>query len=138
MKTKSLNQKRGLIVRILIALLALVLIVNAGTWIAGASAKAKLMRENPTPGQLVDVGGFKMHVNCTGKGSPTVILVSGLDDFSIAWSRVQPEIAKSTRVCCMTAQAWVGARRVRLRARAKIWSRNCIPFWSKQTSRLPT
>jgi pimeloyl-ACP methyl ester carboxylesterase len=57
------------------------------------------MAQNPAPGQMVDAGGFKMHIHCTGEGSPTVILVSGLDDFSIMWSLVQPEIAKTTRVC---------------------------------------
>jgi pimeloyl-ACP methyl ester carboxylesterase len=47
----------------------------------------------------VDVNGHKTHLYCTGEGSPTVILAAGLDDFSIFWSQVQPEISKSTRVC---------------------------------------
>ena len=85
--------------RIVTGLLVLLLVFGALTCAAGGVAKSNLMRENPAPGQLVNVGGFKMHIHCTGEGSPTVILVSGLDDFSIAWSRVQPEIAKTTRVC---------------------------------------
>ena len=40
-----------------------------------------------------------MHIHCMGKGRPIVVLVGGLDDFSITWSLVQPEIAKTTRVC---------------------------------------
>ena len=51
------------------------------------------------PGQLVDVGGYKMHINCTGQGTPVVILDSGLGDSYISWSKVQPQIAKFTRVC---------------------------------------
>ena len=53
----------------------------------------------PPPGRLVDVGGHKMHLHCTGQGTPTVILESGLWDDSIVWHSVQPEIAKLTRVC---------------------------------------
>lgn len=66
---------------------------------AGAVAKTNLTRRYPPPGQLVDVGGYKMHIYCTGQGSPTVILASGLDDFSIFWRLVQPEVARTTRVC---------------------------------------
>ena len=56
-------------------------------------------RINPAPGQLVDVGGYRIHIYCVGGGSPTVILDSGLPDSSLSWYRVQPEIAKFTRVC---------------------------------------
>lgn len=51
------------------------------------------------PGQIVDVKGPKMHINCTGEGSPTVILESGLGGGSLDWSLVQPEVAKFGRVC---------------------------------------
>ena len=52
------------------------------------------------PGQLVDVGGYRLHINCTGTGSPTVVIVSGLGDWSTSWGgEVQPEVAKTTRVC---------------------------------------
>jgi pimeloyl-ACP methyl ester carboxylesterase len=40
-----------------------------------------------------------MHLDCLGKGSPTVILDSGLSDSSLSWYQVQPEVAKFTRVC---------------------------------------
>jgi pimeloyl-ACP methyl ester carboxylesterase len=53
----------------------------------------------PPPGQLVDVGGYRMHIVCMGAGSPTVVLNSGAGGFSAEWSLVQPELAKSTRVC---------------------------------------
>jgi pimeloyl-ACP methyl ester carboxylesterase len=51
------------------------------------------------PGKLVDVGGRKLHLYCTGKGSPSVILEAGAGSFSTDWGLVQPEIAKRTRVC---------------------------------------
>jgi pimeloyl-ACP methyl ester carboxylesterase len=50
--------------------------------------------------QLVDVGGGR-HISlyCSGTGSPTVILESGLGRGTQDWHLVQPVIAKSTRVC---------------------------------------
>jgi formylglycine-generating enzyme required for sulfatase activity len=51
------------------------------------------------PGRLVDVGGFRLNLYCTGSGSPTVVFDSGWGDWSPAWSKVQPEIAKWTRAC---------------------------------------
>jgi pimeloyl-ACP methyl ester carboxylesterase len=51
------------------------------------------------PGQLIDVGGYKMHINCMGQGSPTVILDAGLGDTYTTWRKAQPQIAQITRVC---------------------------------------
>ena len=56
----------------------------------------------PAPGRLVDVGGWKLHLNCTGEAhasQPTVILEAGLGDFSVEWSLVQPGVARFARVC---------------------------------------
>lgn len=56
----------------------------------------------PAPGQLVDIGGYRLHLYCTGEsknGSPTVILEQGLGGTSPAWAWIQPEVAKETRVC---------------------------------------
>ena len=54
----------------------------------------------PPPGRLVDVGGWRLHLNCTGEVSasqPTVILESGNGDFSVEWSLVQPGVARPSR-----------------------------------------
>jgi pimeloyl-ACP methyl ester carboxylesterase len=56
----------------------------------------------PPPGKLVDVGGWRLHLNCTGEArasQPTIILEPGLGDFSVEWSLVQPSVAKFARVC---------------------------------------
>jgi pimeloyl-ACP methyl ester carboxylesterase len=56
----------------------------------------------PPPGQLVDVGGWSLHLYCTGEAKssqPTVILEPGTGDFSVEWSLVQPKRAASVRVC---------------------------------------
>jgi hypothetical protein len=57
-------------------------------------------QEFPPPGKLVDIGGRRIHLDCRGIGSPTVIFESGLDMIgSLSWSAVHDEIAKSTRAC---------------------------------------
>jgi pimeloyl-ACP methyl ester carboxylesterase len=56
----------------------------------------------PPPGKLVDVGGWRLHLNCTGEArasQPTVILEAGVGDFSVEWSLVQLGVAKFARVC---------------------------------------
>jgi pimeloyl-ACP methyl ester carboxylesterase len=62
-------------------------------------AEARDAKAYPPPGQLVDVGGYRLHINCTGEGSPTVVIESGWGDSSAGWAWVQPEVAKITRVC---------------------------------------
>ena len=53
----------------------------------------------PPPGELVDVDGHSLHINCVGEGSPTVILESGSGATSVDWANIQPEVANTTRVC---------------------------------------
>ena len=56
-------------------------------------------RTHPHPGKLVDVGDHRLHVNCIGQGSPTVILESANGGMSAHWVRVQQQLAQTTRVC---------------------------------------
>jgi pimeloyl-ACP methyl ester carboxylesterase len=52
------------------------------------------------PGQLIDVGGHKLHISCTGSGSPTVVLEAGLGEPAAMMSGwVQPGVATATKVC---------------------------------------
>lgn len=53
----------------------------------------------PAPGRLIEVSGRKLHVHCTGSGSPTVVLEGGGGAFAIDWALVQSRVAESTRVC---------------------------------------
>jgi pimeloyl-ACP methyl ester carboxylesterase len=57
------------------------------------------LASTPPPGRLVDVGGHRLHLWCTGAGAPAVILDAGLGGSSAAWGFVQPEVARFTRVC---------------------------------------
>ena len=53
----------------------------------------------PMPGQLVDVGGHRLHLSCTGSGSPTVVLEPGAGAMSSSLGWITPAVARDTRVC---------------------------------------
>jgi pimeloyl-ACP methyl ester carboxylesterase len=82
----------------LFGLLVLLVTLAAGaTYQAIATARDRA--NYPPPGQMIDVGGYRLHLNCIGEGSPTVILEHMGDGSSAEWGWVQPELAKTTRVC---------------------------------------
>jgi pimeloyl-ACP methyl ester carboxylesterase len=53
----------------------------------------------PAPGRLVELGGHRLHLHCTGRGSPTVVVENGFDELSTDWARVQERVARTTRIC---------------------------------------
>jgi len=60
------------------------------------------------PGQAYDVGGRRLHLNCTGAGSPTVVLQNGLGETSAHWAWITRSVAAETRVCAYdrAGQGW--------------------------------
>ena len=62
-------------------------------------ATRKDLAATPPPGHLVDIGGYRLHLWCTGDGAPVVILDTGLGGSSAGWGFVQPQVARFTRVC---------------------------------------
>ena len=56
-------------------------------------------QQYPPPGQMVDIGGQRLHLYCLGTGNPTVILKAAAPGWSLYWSTVQPQLARTTRVC---------------------------------------
>jgi len=53
---------------------------------------------NP-PGKMVDLGGHRLHLNCSGHGSPTVVVENGQGDFSFDWFLVQKRVERFTQIC---------------------------------------
>jgi pimeloyl-ACP methyl ester carboxylesterase len=60
------------------------------------------------PGRAYDVGGRRLHLSCTGAGSPTVVLQNGLGETSAHWAWVTRAVAADTRVCAYdrAGQGW--------------------------------
>jgi len=64
-----------------------------------ASLSAQAILPAP-PGKLVDIdNGRRLHLLCTGQGSPTVVIEAGASSFAIDFTLVQRELEKSHRVC---------------------------------------
>ena len=85
--------------KLLIALLLLTIAaIGAGVYYEGKMEAKDAATYKPS-GKLVEAGGRKLHIVCTGAGSPTVIFeASGLSS-STEWDRVLPEVARSHRAC---------------------------------------
>ncbi|HSL29742.1 MAG TPA: alpha/beta hydrolase [Anaerolineales bacterium] len=64
----------------------------------GALAKSRLKKRFPLVGQMVDTGGYRLHMHVEGQGSPTVVLDAGAGGFGLAWELVRPAVASVTRV----------------------------------------
>jgi pimeloyl-ACP methyl ester carboxylesterase len=78
-----------------IAVLALASI-GGGYQTLGEAADAKAY---PMPGQLIAVGGHRLHLSCTGAGTPTVVLEPGAGEMSSSLGWIAPAVARDTRVC---------------------------------------
>ncbi len=85
--------------RILAGLCGLIVV----TAITGATYQWLATRQDlaatPPPGHLVDIGGYRLHLWCTGDGAPAVILDTGLGGSTPDWGFVQPAVARFTRLC---------------------------------------
>lgn len=83
--------------------LGLLICLTVGLIVLGtiyeSSSEAADKKAYTPPGKMVDVGGYSLHINCTGSGNPTVVIESGWGGSSSSWGWVQPEVAKTTRVC---------------------------------------
>lgn len=79
-------------------MVVLLLLVCAGAIYQAIEGHRDRQRFHPA-GRLVNVGGHRLHIYCTGEGSPTVILEAGGGNPWLAWYKVQPKVAEFTRVC---------------------------------------
>lgn len=82
-------------------ILLLVILIALGFLYETQARAADLSRVTPL-GQLVDVGGHRLHLVCTGEkqeGQPTVVLESGVGGWSMHWHTFQQEVAQLARVC---------------------------------------
>jgi len=86
--------------KVALGLLALLVLAVAVGAVWEQFARRAAARRFPAPGTLVDIGGRHIQLDCRGTGSPTVVLIHGLDTGGgLAWSAVHDSIARTTRTC---------------------------------------
>jgi pimeloyl-ACP methyl ester carboxylesterase len=83
---------------LVVPMIATLFVFAVGGAIATVSAATGLGASAQT-GRMFDVGGHRLYIECTGTGSPVVVLQSGLGESSSYWSRIAPAVAASTTVC---------------------------------------
>ncbi|PYY17919.1 MAG: hypothetical protein DMG60_10015 [Acidobacteria bacterium] len=84
---------------VIIILASAVVLLVVGGFLFQTIGLKRDERRFPAPGQLIDVGGYRLHLHALGAGSPSVILESGISASSLNWRTVQTEVAKFARVC---------------------------------------
>ncbi len=97
LRTCSHSRAREITERIVLSLLCLVVLILATS--SGINAVLLHRARAVMPGQLYMVDGHPIRLDCTGSGSPTLVLDSGLGYDGLVWGGVQPVLAQTTRVC---------------------------------------
>lgn len=59
-------------------------------------------------GKLIDIGTHRLHIHCTGEGSPTVVFDSGIGGFSLEWTKIQKNLTKNNLKVCSYDRAGYG------------------------------
>jgi pimeloyl-ACP methyl ester carboxylesterase len=98
-ESRRLNFLKRWVKRILWAFIGLLAALALGGAFYQIAAEHHDRQRFPQAGRSMDVGGFSLNINCTGQGSPAVILDSGLGVPAAGWNLVQPDVAKFARVC---------------------------------------
>ncbi len=97
LRSRSYPRWRKATEGVVLSLLTLAAVAVAGSSASNAFALYRF-RHSP-PGQRFLVDGHAMRIECSGSGSPTIVLDAGLGNDGLIWGRVQPALAKTTRVC---------------------------------------
>ena len=102
---KNLTSKRigclGWGMRVIGVLIALFVLLFLAAFTVEKITLAQLPEKYPSPGEMVDVGPYSLHLYCTGDPSakPVVVVSPGSGGNVVDWALVQPEVAKFTRIC---------------------------------------
>ena len=84
---------------VLLAATSILVLVPTALWTYENAAEWKWFRAHPAPGVLIDIGGYKLHLLCTGARTPTVLLEAGVGDISVVWHDIQAGLSKSVLTC---------------------------------------
>lgn len=99
LSTKNWSIWRKVSERIVLSLAALACAAVAASASFNAVSLLYFRAHNPPPGDIYVIAGHRMHMVCTGSGSPTLVLDAGLGNDALIWGGVQPWLSRTTRVC---------------------------------------
>ncbi len=92
---------------VLVPVLVVLATASVGA-VAGNIAVAHDRATYPAAGKLYEVDGHRLHIDCHGTGSPTVVLSNSLGGTSADWARVIDAISPTARTCAYdrAGQGW--------------------------------
>lgn len=98
LSSSSTRVGRRLGTLLLISLASAVLLAATGALFEFVATR-RIASSNPPAGRLVNINGRRTHIFCLGSGTPSVIFISGLGETYASWSKVQSDVARSTKAC---------------------------------------
>ena len=107
LRTKSTPRARQLFQRITLIAIAGVILFAAAS--SGINAILLQVNRRNLPGKVLVVYGRRMRLDCTGEGSPTLVLEAGGGNDGLNWGGVQPVLANTTRVCLYDRAGYGGS-----------------------------
>jgi hypothetical protein len=105
-ETDNIPSLRGKIIKWVVLILIILIIAPLTLLLIGCIYESITSQSDPerypSPGEMVDIGGYRLHLVCEGErqvGQPLVIIEAGSGSSSPDWALVLPEIAQFARVC---------------------------------------
>ncbi|WP_339219245.1 alpha/beta hydrolase [Paenibacillus sp. FSL H8-0332] len=89
---------RSRLLKLLLFLLSAVLLLAGSGFLYEAIAASSALKSYPAPGQLVDAGGYNLHIRQLGTGAPTIILEAGSGETSLSWGDIPEQLAEHATV----------------------------------------
>ena len=83
---------------LVVPVIATLLLIAVGGAVATVTAATGRTAQSAS-GQMIDVGGHRLYIECHGSGSPVVVLQIGLGGTAADWGRIAPAVSASTTVC---------------------------------------
>jgi len=84
-----------------------------------ALASHQLESQYPPPGRMIRVDGHRLHLYCTGRGTPTVLIEPGMGNDWVSWRSVSPKLVERGELAGSRKALQLGQIALRLRRRIR-------------------
>lgn len=92
------NRKQGKWAKILLFFMSFVVLMIGSGFVYEYVAAQQAKQNYAPPGKLVDVGGFRLHIDKIGSGGPTILLEAGSRESSLIWRDIPEKMAEFATV----------------------------------------